>query len=213
MVARADVHPFTTTPNGQRYQLGLNLALQGLCAIFSAAGTANDLFNGLTVALVYALEGAATTCLLWSVQILNGVAEGDGVMSADGNASLGAGVNASSTASAEQDRVARVQQALYLVEWSAQLLTGSVFVPMVLTLYDALIVPFALAFITKDEDISYLQISCDLFVAALVLPLQLLKSFGSFNADIADAIDEYGDTLAEIATTSQDVGDDVAPDA
>jgi hypothetical protein len=58
------------TPATHFTLLGINLGCQLLGAIFTAAGTANDLWNGLTVACVFALEASATCCLLWSTALL-----------------------------------------------------------------------------------------------------------------------------------------------
>ena len=81
---------------------------------------------------------------------------------------------------------------LRLAGIAASMLSASIFVPLALTVYDSLIVPITLK-AWKSEG-SCFEIAVAMLVAAIVLPLQIGKTFFGINADVADLVSESCDT-------------------
>ena len=54
--------------------------------------------------------------------------------------------------------------------------------------------------VTDENGVTPLQCACATLVAAIVIPLQVGKSFFGINADVADLVNEYQEELQETAT-------------
>ena len=65
-------NPYGLTSSGQCVRLGIVITLLSFAAAYTSAGTANDLHNGLIVALSYALEAGAIACIIASVVLFDG---------------------------------------------------------------------------------------------------------------------------------------------
>lgn len=208
------VNPWSSTSTGQKVRLGVNIALQTFCAAFTMGPAANDLLNGLGVSLVFICEGLATACLLASTIVMDGAADSISA-SATGNetaalventtvlmmnATMGASAGRDTLAD-EADRMLRVARALELATASASLLSASIFMPLLLTLYDSILTPIAMR-VRKQEPSSVTEVVCAVLVALVVLPMQVAKSFLGINADVTDLVNEYSNTAAEMASTA-----------
>lgn len=184
-------HPLRLTDSGVVGQLILNLLLQMFCAVFTAMGTANDLWHGVAESVTFALEGGASACLLAAALISQGGGGDDAVDT----------VVQTPDDRHEDEQVLRVAQALKLATMAASLLQAAVFAPLVLTLYDATLVPLVTR-LRKTEEVSAFQTFCAFLLAMCILPLQVGKAFLGINADITDLADEYADTATELTNST-----------
>jgi hypothetical protein len=189
---------FSAPSNSTQFTLlSTNLACQLLGAIFTAAGTANDLWNGLAVASVFALEGSASCCLLWSMALLQ---QGSGPDDFSVNATPH-----NSTGLDDSLHLLRVARAVQLAAVSTDLLTAAIFVPLCLIVYDSMLVP-VVKLIWRVDAGSPLELLLSLLTAMVVVPMMLIRhfSFGGVDArvvaDVADAADQFGGSMAEITT-------------
>jgi len=209
-------HPFALSIAGQIAQLCLNLALQIFAALFVMCGTANDLWNGAAVASVYLLEGVGTCFLVravWlraSVMPIELAAQSGGQVSFNASnvsallmdgAWMGNTSNITAGVANGDDALARLlvtAQCVRLAAISATLLQVAIFVPLVLTMYDILVVP-AVRLCWRTDAGTPLEFVSALVVAAITVPLQLAKNYLGIHANVADVFDEYGDAVAEVA--------------
>ena len=170
-------HPYNLTDSGQKARLGLMMTLMLCASLFTAAGTANDMHNGLAIAISYALEGSAIACLIASVVVVdsgehNAPAALMNTSSLLANASAAGG---SEGAEAGAKRLACVTQALQLSMTSALLLQASLFVPLALRVYDALVVPVVLRVWHQDPG-TPIEVACAVLVALVLVPVQVCSS-------------------------------------
>jgi hypothetical protein len=173
-----------TTPATHFTLLSINLACQLLAAVFTAAGTANDLWNGLTAASVFALEASSTCCLLWSMALVPEITP---------NATI---------AEDNAHRLA-LARSVQLGVYAAELLRAAIFVPLCLIIYDSIIVPI-IKFIWRQDTGSPLELLTSLLIAMVVVPMMLYRHYfpGAANAavvaDLADAADQYSGSVTEV---------------
>ena len=219
------VHPWARTSSGQKARLSTNAVLQVCCALYTAGPAANDVLHGFGIAVVFLFEAAATLCLLASAVVMDGGSAdaANNAPPAMGNASLlvsnasdvagnaslassnasdlsAAAANASALASAsDEEQLSRVAQALQFATVSASLLSFSIYVPLLLTVYDGIFVPFAKHVSSHEGSIS--ELACALLVSMVVLPIQVAKFFLGINAEVADIASEYTDTSKEVTFT------------
>lgn len=207
------VVPWSRTSAGQKLRLIVNALIQAFCALFTAGPAVNDVLNGAGLACVFALECAATLCLLASTFAVDGVPAVAAAIDDANVSSVAASINGTlaaddSAAVSDDPRLAGVSSALALASTSAALLSASIFVPLVLTLYDGILVPIA-GYVSKQDGGTPGEIFCSILVALVVLPLQLAKSFLGINADVADVVSEYSDMSMEV-TSKANQGEEIA---
>lgn len=199
---------------------GVNVCLLAICALFTVAGTANDLWNGLLVSLGFALECAANALIFASVLLLYPVnhavpeAAGGAVNTTTSHATLDAApppprlspafsLNSSHAAlpasTLGEEHVDRVASALLLAVCASVLLQVASFLPLLLQLYDAVAVPVVLR-VWKEEAGAPLELACAAVLALAALPLQAAQTVLGINSDIGALIDEYGETATEVTT-------------
>ena len=187
-------HPHNLTPCGQYVRLGTNLILVGFAALFTAAGTANDVLNSFAIAISYTLEASAIACILASVVLFD-----DSLLS---------------TAKREEERLARVEAAMRLGVASLLLLQAASFPPLALRMYDSLVVPIVLEVWSQDPG-TPVEVACAVLAALVHLPLQVGQSLLGISVDssgMADLTMEVGETLAATASNevvSEDAADQV----
>ena len=170
-------HPWSPTSMGVRAQLMALCAFQSGACIWCVLGTANDKLEGCNSGAVYALECCASALLL----------------------------TASFMAEAAAGDMEKVAAALALVEMAAQILQIGIMVPIVLTVYDALIVPVAQMFM--KQDVSTVEACTTLLATCILLPLELARSFfGMCDTSFADLAAEMEDLGVELAANVADDG-------
>jgi hypothetical protein len=194
-------------------QLSLNLGLQCFGALFTAAGTVNDMWNGLTVSMVYLLEASATLCILWSTMLVSGgpkqplasAAQADSNVT---NATVASGgfFNATAASKGDDDEfLMSVARAAELATTAANLLQAAIFLPLLLTVYDVAIVPMV-HLLWRTEGGSCVEVGCAFLIALVVLPLQLLESyFGRHPVPLDDGVsmmDTYRDGVTDVASNA-----------
>jgi len=227
------VHPWARTSPGQKIRLGTNAVFQVGCALFTAGPAANDVLHGFGIAVVFALEGAATLCLLGSTVVM----DGDGSSSADAtsNASASA-VNMSLLASNGSDMSAAAVNTSSLVNNASDLFAtaanasageptdeneqfASIAQALQLATISAsllslsIFVPLGLtvydgvlvpiAVHVGKHEGTIAELVCALLVSLVVMPIQVAKFFFGINAEVADIASEYTDSSKEMAFTGQ----------
>ena len=157
---------------GQQVQLGVNVALLAFAAAYSAAGTANDIWIGVTVAACYALECAANACLLastWPPELAASL-EGNGSTSTTTSLAMtslasGGGGGGGGDEGWRASHEAHVARALQLAVAAAGLLQAAVFLPLAMMVYDSVICPIALKVWSEDPG-TPVEVVCSVLVAA-----------------------------------------------
>lgn len=192
-------HPYRQTLTGQRVQLAINFGLQVFCALFFAiGGAANDIWNGLDISLVYTAEAAATACIFMSVQVMDSDAPPT-VRTANGTLALSA------------DHLQRTARALTLAAWAAALLQVACVAPLLLVLYDGILVPIVTR--VRDSDAGTVaEAVCETFIAIVVIPLQIVKRLINLDVDVdVGAADETSvvDGGVDGAVAADDVREEV----
>jgi len=175
-------HPFGITSTGMTIHLTVVVALTTGCTLFTAC-TTNDLLEGLTNAVVFALEAAAAACLLSSTLMQLAIEEDPW----------------------DSERVARVAQAMELAVIAANLLVYSAFVPLWLVAYDSCVVPVAQK-VRQASPGSPAEVVCAVLLAAVEAPVEAaaelsgsLASFCGMNAGVTDfMLGELRGTASEL---------------
>jgi len=195
-------HPFSVSVHGQKVQLGLNVGLLVFVGLFSAVGVANDVWNGVLVSLMYLLEAAANACTLASVLRVDELEkEGAAVDALGGHMTNATSVLGESAE--EEERLRRLSEALALVVGASHLLMTSVFVPLLLVLYDSFCVPVVLH-VWQASPGTAVEVACEVLVALIVVPLQAMKALlGIEAASAGDLMEDYGDTMSETSAATK----------
>ena len=197
-------HPFRATSSGQQMQLSLNVALLAIAAVFTGVGTASDLWNGLATSMGYVLESCANALILASVLARSdeaGVPAASNATPPSPDAMLDVAPNATmnSTLAVAHARVESVVMAVQLAGIAATMLRLAVLAPLLLVVYDAIVVPLV-SHVRKQDAGTPLEVGCSLMIALVVVPLQAARVLLGLNRTIADLIDEYKESIEDVAS-------------
>eukprot|EP00966_Prymnesium_polylepis_P240953 5572503-Prymnesium_polylepis.2 len=153
-------------------------AFQTGACIWCFLGTADDRLEGCNTGVVYALEGCASALTL-TASVMAEAAAGD---------------------------MEQLAAALALVEMAAQILMIGIMVPILLTVYDALVVPAAKRFM--KQEVSTVEACSTLLMTCILLPLELARHFfGMCDTSFADLAAEMEDLGVELAANVAGEGD------
>jgi len=208
------LHPKASTPNWQIVRNSLQAVVQIFVGLFLAGPAANDVWNGVSVAMVFLLEGLASLCLVGSAAVMLDLPSADtnaslanaSIANASANTSFADLVDSSAVA-ADAAKLQRVDVALRWAELSATLLFTALFVPLLLMFYDGVLVP-VIVHVRSTEASSTRETVCAVLVAMVVLPLQFAKSLLGIDADATDLVNEYADDAQELGQRRQSVDEE-----
>eukprot|EP00966_Prymnesium_polylepis_P165222 3819723-Prymnesium_polylepis.2 len=145
-------------------------SLQLVAMLWAASTHASDFWEGTVTTVCYALECAASICLISSATLYD---------SAGGDAEKEA-------------------QATSLAVASANLLLASAFVPVGLSLYDLLVCPIV-GRVRKQEAGSWGEILCAVLWAMLLLPLGVVAALTGADTTFLDVAAEAEETITDTA--------------
>jgi len=181
-------HPYRATYQGQVLQLAIVICLHVFAVFYYALGTANDIWNGVLTSAVHVLEASAMACMLASVCIVN--------------ADSSSGIDTTTDA-----KILQTVQVLELATTSVILLRIACFGPLMLILYDGIVVPIVRK-VWHSESGSLVEVFCELLIAGLLIPLQIFKYALGVTADAANVVDDFADSMAEVASNILEGEDD-----